>query len=424
MPAEVIDTPDSTMTAVQAAFDRATKFKPKTEEKAAEPAPPSPPPPSKEEPKAIEPASEPIKEAAKVEDDKSEFKVPSFITAEPEKTEEKPPEPEIKLEDLPEEAPEGSDEKTKINWKNTRTLLKKQADELSELRQKQSQKQDAGRELSEADAARLKQLEDENTGMRQQLERVGLQNHPRFMQEIIVPMQQTYGEAKRIIKDAGGDPSALDRAVTLTGEAHYRAMDEILAELPESAKGEITTTMRDFRKLAQARSQAIANAPKALEELRRQDLIQQRDALDGMKHDMEKLFDERVSVFRDQLKFEPLIETTEKDAQGWNEIPKNVLATARKIALESQDPKVAMDASILAASAGTLRDLWLRAEKRVTAESERADKAEKELADIKGTEPTIRDSATISRPEKVDLDEPIGKAFIRELNRLNKQGIK
>lgn len=401
-PAPAAETQPSALNLVQNAFDKAVPLKPRKGEVKSADKPVEAPKPPIEQPKPTEPEPEPLKPAA----EQKELKLPSFVLGE---EKEAPKEPEIKLDDLPKEPPSTASENEKINWKKTRTLLEKQDAELKTLREKQALKEEKGKDLSPIDQARLKQLEDENTQLKNEFKRVGLQQDPTFIAQVIQPLRATYSEAKRIIKDSGANPEQLDKALMLTGKAHYDAMDEILGELPESAKGELTSVMRDYRRYAQARAEAVANAPKVYEELQKQNLQNQRQYLETQKGDMEKLFENRVKFLRDNG-LETLMESQEEDTKWWNEIPQKVKATAKKIALENQDMDVVMDASILAASAITYRDLYRKSE-------ERARNAEKELKAIKGAEPRITDAGSMEATEKVDMKEPFESVFLRTLRK-------
>lgn len=399
-PAEVASTTETKSAAinlVQEAFDRAVPLKPKKGEvaKPVEASKPTPEPLKTETPKS-EPDLKPAVEQ----------KLPSFVFGE--KTEVKPTEPEIKLADLPKEPPATASENEKINWKKTRSLLEKQDSELKTLREKQVLREEKGKELSPVDSERLTQLETENNQLKDQFKRFGLQQDPTFIAQVIQPLRATYGEAKRIIKDAGGNPEQLDKALMLSGKAHYDAMDEILGEIPESAKGELTGVMRDYRRLATTRAEVLADAPRRFDELQKQNVQNQRQYLETQKVDMEKKFDERVKFLRDNAHLETLMESKEEGTEWWNEIPQKVMKTAKMIALENQDMDVVMDASILAASAITYRDLYRKSEERAT-------KAEKELREIKGAEPRVTDAGSATPTEKIDPKEPFEKLFLRTL---------
>jgi hypothetical protein len=192
----------------------------------------------------------------------------------------------------------------------------------------------------------------------------------------------------------------------MTGKAHYEAMDEILSGLPESAKGELTATMRDYTRFAKQRQNALANAPQVAEDIRRQDEQRQLQTLTQAKEQLSKKFDDVLKHTRDVVGFELLRKSDDPAHTEWNSMVDNIVDYGRGLALENQDEVKMLQASLLAPAAMTLRDLWLKAEKRASA-------AEKELNSLRKSEPSMSSSGAPSNgtPSKDDLKRPFKDLF-------------
>jgi Skp family chaperone for outer membrane proteins len=349
-------------------------------------------------------APEPAKTEPKVEH--PEFKLPSFVTGEEPPKPAEPPKEEISLEQLPAQPPATASEKEKINWSKARKLMERQETELKDLRLKAADREAKGKQPDETTTKRIAELEIKNKQYEEFFQRQSIENHPAFVQQVIRPMQAAYSDAQRIISEAGGDTAALDRAIALGGKAHYDAMDEILSGLPESAKGELTATMRDYSRYAKQRQSALANAPQVAEDMRRQDEARQLQYLTQHKEQLSKKFDDVLKHTRDVVGFELLRKSDNPGDSQWNQMVDNIVEYGRGLALENQDEVKMLQASILAPAAITLRDLWLKAEKR-------ASTAEKELSALRNSEPSMSSSGAPSNgtPSKDDLKKPFKDLF-------------
>lgn len=396
--------PNAALTAVQAAFEKAAPLRGTRAAKASSTAPVEPQKPVPEPAPAPAPTPEPAPEKPKTPE--PEYKLPSFVLGEEPA---KPATPVAEEEPLPVEAPAGSDEKTKLNWKKARDKIDRQEAELKELRAKAQSREEKGKAPNEAEAQRIADLERENTEYKQALQRQSIENHPQFINQVLRPLQASYTEAKRIISDAGGDESALDRALVATGKAHYDAMDEILSGLPESAKVELTSSIRDWRKFNQQRQNALANAPKLAEDMKRADEARQLQAVTEYQKEMDRTYEDVVKHSRDVVGFELLRKSDNPEHAEWNGMVDKIVDYGREL-LRSDDKVKMAQACVFAPAAMTLRDLWKRAEQR-------ASRAEKELAALRSSEPSMSSSGSPNPVKDDDLKIPFEKLLIQTLHK-------
>lgn len=399
--AETIESPpNEAASAIIAGLDKwsgaQTKAPPAAPQAPQTPSTPSPEPkPASETPKP--PDSQPS----------TEFKLPSFVT-QPELPITPEPPKEAPLEEFPAEPPpEIKDEKQKNVWKEWRGKWDKTKKERAELQRKVQELESKSKQPDEATAKRIQELERQNAEFQQHFQRASIENAPEFINSVLRPLQSSYTEAKRIITDAGGDPNQLDKAIVLTGKAQYDAMDEILSGLPESAKGELNAVMRDYKRYAQQRANALADAPRFAADMKAREEARQVQILTQAKQENEQRFDNVVKFLRDDYKFPLLRKSDEPGSESWNQVVDSIVKEGRNLFLENQDINKVAEACVLAPASLALYQLLQNSERA------RA-KAEKELASIRGSEPTMSGSGAPSNGVdlKTDTKRPFADTFM------------
>jgi pyruvate dehydrogenase E1 component beta subunit len=177
---------------------------------------------------------------------------------------------------------------------------------------------------------RLQFLENQNRQMSEVLSRVGVEHSPEFQQKIIAPLTQSWNEAARIVMEAGADPQQLAAAMSLQGRQQFEALDQLFAEMPESAKTEAHDALRTYRRYEEARQRAVANAPKTLENIRAHESQRQYHELQQQRGQMEQMFDRALTMLRDDAKVEVFQTTTEPEGKWWNDQHEQVVNQAAK----------------------------------------------------------------------------------------------
>src|SRR4249919_1877374 len=217
---------------MQAIFDRVLPDTRKPTPSATAPTAPDAPPAAPAQPA---PGEQPP--AAPTEQPPGELKIPSFLdeALKPDPAAAQPPiDPEADfLDDLPPDQ-----KQSRIT--GLREAYKRVKGELETARQR------TGSDPQER--ARLQFLEGQNRQMQEVLSRVGVEHSPQFQQQIIAPLTASWHEVARIVRDAGGDPQELAKAMTLQGKAQFEALDMLFSEMPESAKTEAHDALRTYRR--------------------------------------------------------------------------------------------------------------------------------------------------------------------------------
>jgi hypothetical protein len=393
------------MESVQRAFDQAfPEIRTRPTEPSKEPAKPAEAP---AEP--VTPPKEPDKPASEVKPDEgSGHDVPSFLEealrGTPSSTT-----PPAAVEEWPEELPEfKNSEEAKGRYKKWREAYGKLKDELKTLQEKPT--------LNAQQIARMEQLERENQQMQGVLSRVGVEHSMEFQNSIIRPLQASWNEAVRIVKEAGADPQQLARAMSMSGRAQFEALDDLFQNVPESAKAEATEALRMYRKYEEARKQTLANAPAAMEGIRKREEERATAELTQQRKGMAEMFNQNVARLRDDAKLELLLRTDSPDGKWWNEQGERIVNEARELFLENTDMnKVAM-ACILAPAADAYRKLWMNSQKKIG-------ELQKIIKDKIGNEPNLSESSgsqgipNNDAQLKADLNRPFLEVFLREFHK-------
>ena len=391
---------------MQEIFDKVSPMRgAKPTETPPEPATPPqepPPPPEPETP------STPAEPEVKTE----EKRVPSFI----EKALEVPPTEaesqtaDKKEEDWPEELPTfKSSEESKKAWKNWREKYNALKTEAKQLKERPAVDPNINQELEF--------LRERTKAQEEILARTSVEHHQEFQQKIIAPMHGAWNEAARIVHEAGGDPQDLAKALSLSGRAQFEALDTIMEGMPESAKIEANEAIRAYKRFDNQRRQALAEAPKTAETLRKNDLQRQYETISKQKEEMKNLFENAVAKLRDEAKVEVLQKSDDPDAKWWNDQADQIVEQSRRLYLDNTDMGKVAIACALAPMADVYRKLWM-------AERQDNQKNQKIIKDRFGSEPNLSESGGASRSTtKDDLAKPFTDVFLQEFHKQREQGV-
>jgi hypothetical protein len=400
-PSAPVDTSPG-MEQVQRAFDRAYPMKGSTPPVTTEAPPQAPTEPVKPPDAAKEPAPE-VKPP-----DTTEHKIPSFLEEAlkltPEDSKPKPAAPEPEVEWSEDIAPE--EKKSRI--KGLRDAYKALKQEVAQLRERPSR--------DPAEQQRLAQLVQQNRQMSEVLSRVGVEHSAEFNASVIQPLHASWNEAARIVKDAGGDPQELAKAMSLNGRAQFEALDSLFADMPESAKMEAHDALRNYRRFEDVRRNAIANAPKTLEALRARETERQYAQVNKQREDMKGMFDRALARLSDEAKVEVFQKFDKPEAQWWNDQRDKLIAQGRDLFLENTDLDRVALACLLAPAADAYRKLFITSQKKVS-------ELEKLINDRLGGEPNLSESGgnagnlTPDGQFKDDLKKPFADVFLREFHK-------
>ncbi len=323
---------------------------------------PQPKPEPEPEPPAPEPAPAPAPQT------QTEFEIPESIFDEP-ATEQPKPEP------IPEPPQNAGVKQLREAYTNLKRQMEAQA---------AAPRQETPVIPPEVQARleRLDALERNNQELSSTIERVGIEHHPVFQQQITQPRNHAISEAKQVLTDVGARPELLDRALSLTGKERYQALEEIYDAVPEAAKAELGAALHTVRQLDARRQDIIANAREATEQFQRQERQTYQQKLQQEEAHARGAFDAAVRELSEVHKLEVLKESDDPKAAWWNDQKKQILERAEGLMLRNTDMKVMGKAAVLAASAEVFRGLFLKERQaRMT--------AQKDLASIRESEPRL-----------------------------------
>jgi hypothetical protein len=204
--------------------------------------------------------------------------------------------------------------------------------------------------------------------------------------------------------------------MSLSGRQQFEALDQLFAEMPESAKTEANDALRTYRRYEDARQRAVANAPKTLETIRERESARQYQELQQQRTGMAQMFDRALARLRDEAKVEVFMKTDDPQTKWWNDQGDQLIEQGRQLFLENTDmDKVAL-ACLLAPTADAYRKLFIKSQQKVS-------ELNKIIRERLGNEPTLSESggnAGNLMPEgqmKEDLKQPFAQVFLREYHK-------
>ena len=314
-------------------------------------------------------------------------------------------------EDFPEELPQGQNgEEVKSNWKRLREAYKTAAEKVKALEAKPA----ADPELQ----TRLTKLESDNKQMAEILAKTSIEHDPRFQNDVIRPLNASWNDAVRIVKEAGADPAELQRIVTLKGKAQYEALDQLFEGMPESAKLEATTALRQFKHFSEVRRNALQNVGQTAEQLRQQEAARMIQVNKQVREQMDESYTNAVNLLRDKGKVFLLQKTEDPNGSWWNEQVDKIVNGGREFYLNNTDMDKAARAMVMSRMVDPLMKL-LQAERAARI------KNEKIIKERLGSEPSLSESGgNIRNGGPPDLKEPFNVAFMRELQKQHAAGVR
>jgi hypothetical protein len=355
-----------------------------------------------DEPK-VEPAAKPTAPEPKVENAAVKIEVPkaekskaddfqSRLAPDLTKTEPEPAPAAVEI-DWPEELPGNPTKKAQSDYKKWRgdyeTALRKI--QTLETAKPAAKAEDSGSQ------AIIDQQKQQIAEMSTRLERQDVRSHPRFQQAFVIPRNQMMLQAQEIVKEMGGDPDALEKAMSLSGRNKVAALDEIVAGVDSTVQRDKLGRLLDAIESKDREMENVLKDSKgAAERLSQQEKIDRHQMIEQQTQQLKTMLGAARKDLADNLKLEVLHKVNKPDFKWWDDQVDEIDATAHSILFEGTPDKMAV-AAILAASAGPLRSMW-------QAERKARMVAEERLAAIEEVEPKL--GARPKPKEKDDGDVP------------------
>lgn len=214
------------------------------------------------------------------------------------------------------------------------------------------------------------------------LERLDLQAHPAFQEKYLKPRQQKFDDAYNLVKESGGNPELLRRAMLLVGEPRIEAIEEIAEAIPHKMlRGRFERLIEGIDADSKIINEKLENHQKTKQEEDKNETIRRHENNEKMAKEWKSLLGAARSDLLENIKLEVLQKVGKSDFEWWDKQVDEIDQVAEEILLKSTPQKAAI-AAYLAASAGPLRSMF-------HAERKRANALEQENRELKGADPTL-----------------------------------
>lgn len=283
-----------------------------------------------------------------------------------------------------------TDPKKQANMREIGKLLAQYKKENGELKARPAVVQDGDSKLA------LEQAIKERDDLLARVERVDLLSSPKFQQDFIAPRDKDFSDAQKLVKEAGGDPAELARAMGLRGRARMDALDDISKEIPnEMMRRRFDGYIESIDRRTEEINEKLANAKVALEEDRRQQALNRHQNNEKTAQELKVLLGSARRHLAEEMKLEAFQKVGKPDFEWWDKGIDEDDQAAEEIWLKAT-PESAALAAVLAPRAGRYRGMWM-------AERNARVAVEKELAELKGAEPSLERNR--SKPSTVTGDD-------------------
>lgn len=335
------------------------------------------------------PAKEPEKPAEPAKDSLRSRLAPDFDAPTEPKKSDAPTEPIIEV--TPEMIAAEKDPKRKASL----NALGKQLSEYKRQVEELTNRTAAAPEEIVSIRTRNEELTKQNEELIARVERANLLDSPRFQSDHLIPRQRSYESLAGMVKESGGDPSELQRAIAMNGKERIEALDNIREDLSSPMlQSKFDRLIEDIDQRTQTINEALRNSKKTAEEQRRQDLLTREEQLQQEAKQWEGLLAAAERNLRDNHKLEAIQPVDRPGYEWWNDQIVEIRATARDILINAT-PEKAATAAVLAGTADAFRKMWL-------AEKAARIALDEQLAERDGVQPRLRSerekSSTTTEP--------------------------
>jgi flagellar motility protein MotE (MotC chaperone) len=347
-----------------------------------------PPRPAKvpEKPAAKAPPKEEKKPAPAADE------VPEAVFGEPKK-EEPAPEPVAETFKGPKELRQAYDK--------TKAELKRLADENAKF-----QEQLKTPPKDETAQARIAELETQLREYSDTVASVKLEQHPAFVAKFVKPREQLIANAFGLLKTAEVDPAGLEKAMSLTGKPRIQALDDFFDNIESpTTRTRVAALVDQIDNIDEQKSAVLADAKGSYERLTTHDKAEQHRQAQEQTAKLEKVFDGAIEHLRDKVGFEVLKEVDGVD--WWNKQGKSAIEAARALMFQNDNPEQMAIGSVLAATSGIHRGLWLKERSQRLALA-------KELAEIKNADPDLSGNSDRGGDDAEDEHLPFAQRVAKQ----------
>lgn len=274
-------------------------------------------------------------------------------------------------EDFP---PEVKSEAAKSNWKILKAEKNKLTDKVAKLEKQLLETKTKAVEL-EGYASTAKELEEvkkANAELNAIVERLGLENHPKFRAKFDKAISNSLAEVKDVVV-----PELVDRVSEILslpeGPQKRTLLNGIYEEMDAGTRADVSAIARDIRKVNLERQSALDDAKGAMGQFRMEEqaALEAKNKLEKARYD--SMFEEVMEVARKSL-------PDFQEKEGEEGLVKENVEAVRSLLFDNREPLELMRAAV-----------WSRVgERSVLREQlllEKISRQEKKIAELSGAQP-------------------------------------
>lgn len=251
-------------------------------------------------------------------------------------------------------------------------------------------------------AAKIRELESKLQELSPLVEQTNLQRHPNFIATFTQPRAKLLEMAQQTVKEYGGDPVVLEKALAMTGKAMSEALDEIYAEVTStSEREELAGMVRNIKSLDRGAAEAIQNAKLHNEKLAEHERLQNFQTHEKRVENVKGNLALAEKFLRDEHNFEILKDTSDPELKKTQD---QIRSTAERLMLQTEDPAELSAAAYMAASCGVYRNI-------AKGQLEKIKSLEARLKDYEESEPILngdRPNSSKTDDEHDDQEDFVG----------------
>lgn len=237
------------------------------------------------------------------------------------------------------------------------------------------------------------------------IERTNLFESPKFINEHLAPRQKQFDRLSSMVKEAGGDPTALSRAIGMSGKGRIDALDEIRADIgSEMLKGQFDRIIEDIDARTVVINDKVHNAKATAQELQKSELLSREEQNAQQFKQFEGLLSHAERDAAENFMPELFQKVDHPDFAWWNEGIERDRKVAREALFEATPQKAAY-AAVFASKAGTLYDMW-------KAEREASKAKDGIIAELRGAGPSLSAERASA---KVDTEPATSDSILTKL---------
>lgn len=235
----------------------------------------------------------------------------------------------------------------------------------------------------EGAAARLAELEAQNQQLSAAVEKTNLMAHPAFQREFVQKRRDLMAQTESVLNDVGANPTALEKAMALTGKHRIEALDDFLGEITSPlVRNKVAAAVDQIDSLDARAHAVLADSKTSWEQITQHEKAEAHRIAQAQEQQLNQIFEGAIEHLREKAGWEVLKRVEGDPDHWWNKQGDQIKEAARELMFKTSNPGDMATASVLAASCGVFRGLLQKARAELKAKDQI-------IADLKGAEPDL-----------------------------------